>query len=264
MTPDANRANVLVVQGGEASDLGVPSGTQLTMVPEDRTIDLGRPATGASGQRHTVDFGRPGTGASVQGVDLGRPATGASVNSGYPGRPATGASAYSAANGRPGTGPGADGQPAHGVTFEAAPGGYPEAPQPAQYGPPPEPLMEHIRNVETHRQQKMSYYGHQQRNIYGVGVASLIQEHQPQPPPQPQQLDAQQQAEYQAQVAAYQQQQMQMMAANYYENEELKRMRPHMAAGDPYNQQFRPPRTRAQGQESWGVSSMFHGPFATG
>lgn len=107
----------------------------------------------------------------------------------------------------------------------------------------------------------MSYYGHQQRNIYGVGVAGLIKEQEPPPPPQ---MDAQQLAEYQSQVAAYQQQQMQMMAANYYENEELKRMRPHMAAGDPYNQQFRPQRTRAQGQESWGVSSMFHGPFATG
>ena len=126
------RLEVLVVQGGDGCDLGVPSGTQLTMVrlaaqltvysqlcdhhgscttsdppfrssvffrgslrttssllgngdnacalarkkgtrlkvtevPEDRTIDLGRPATGASGQRHTVDFGRPATGASVKG-----------------------------------------------------------------------------------------------------------------------------------------------------------------------------------------------------
>ena len=121
--------------------------------------------------------------------------------------------------------------------------------------------MEYIGKVESHRAQKMSYYGHQQRNIYGVGVAGLIQEQQP---PQPPQMDAQQLADYQAQVAAYQQQQMQMMAQNYYENEELKRMRPQMAAGDPYNQQFRPQRTRAQGQESYGVGSMFHGPFATG
>jgi hypothetical protein len=182
---------------------------------------------GAGGQ--AVDLGRPATGMSVQSVDRGRPATGAGVDTHH--------------------------QSYNGVA-EAAP----PAQQPVNYGPP-EPIMEYIGKVDAHRQQKMSYYGHQQRNIYGVGVASLIQEHQP--PPQPQ-IDAQQLAEHQAQVAAYQQQQMQMLANNYYENEHLKQMRPHMAAGDPYNQQFRPQRTRAQGQESYGVSSMFNGPFATG
>merc|ERR1719482_1520057 len=161
-------------------------------------------------QRPDTQASRPGTQASRPGTQASRPGTQAS-------RPATQASRAAAQEGAPG--------------MQASAMQAPMEPQGQDLGVD-RAFADYVGKVESHRQAKMHYYGHQQRNITGVGVADLL--HEVQPPPRPQ-MDAAQAADYQQQYAAYMQQQQ----------DHLRQMRPNLAAGDPYNAQFRPQQTRA-------------------
>merc|ERR1719399_424209 len=253
-------------------------------------FDPARPATGVSYRGPAYDPARPGTGASVRSAPepLMRAAE-AVVRSGSPNVltiPEDGYAVWPAQMEmqpaqmemqpaqmemqRPDT---QASRPATQASRAAAQEGAPEM-QASAMQAPMEPqgqdlgvdraFADYVGKVESHRQAKMHYYGHQQRNIAGVGVADLL--HEVQPPPRPQ-MDAAQAAEYQQQYAAYMQQQqdmyVQQLASNFQQDQHLRQMRPNLAAGDPYNAQFRPQQTRAQGQESWGVKSMLNGPFGS-
>lgn len=229
------RAAEAVVRSGSPNVLTIPEDgyavwpAQMEMQPAQ--MEMQRPDTQAS---------RPGTQASRPGTQASRPGTQAS-------RPATQASRAAAQEGAPG--------------MQASAMQAPMEPQGQDLGVD-RAFADYVGKVESHRQAKMHYYGHQQRNITGVGVADLL--HEVQPPPRPQ-MDAAQAADYQQQYAAYMQQQqdmyVQQLASNFQQDEHLRQMRPNLAAGDPYNAQFRPQQTRAAGQESWGVKSMLNGPF---
>merc|ERR1719399_1827877 len=138
------RAAEAVVRSGSPNVLTIPEDgyavwpSQMEMQPAQMEI-----------QPAQMEMQRPDTQASRPATQASRPATQAS-------RPGTQASRAAAQEGAP--------------EMQASAMQAPMEPQGQELGVD-RAFADYVGKVESHRQAKMHYYGHQQRNIAGVGVA---------------------------------------------------------------------------------------------
>lgn len=235
--------------------------------------DMGRPGShmgrpGSDMGRPGSDMGRPGSHAGRQG-EMGRPDSHAGRPDSNAGRPASTASRPTSRVSRAASesrrADAAPRQPQQGAdVFSNDAASQQQEQQAAQ-----REFQQYFQQVEGHVQTKQQYYGLQQRNIMGTGMADLITQRGPDPPMQ--QMDpAEQQrveAEYNSRYNEWRQQYVHQVAEGFQQQQfhrqltDQKPGRTGVAAGDLYGMQHQPAQLRADMNQSRGVSSMFHGPF---